>query len=478
MVQAGVVLVGGLHVERDHGDQEVGGVQRSADRQHDQGDERVGAVHAHARVGQIQLRCEAAQNGNAHDGACGDGEHRAGEGRAIARAAQLMEGCVAVGRTDQPVAGEEEHRLGQGMGDDVEHRRGEPRAGAQRDAQVDVADLCHRREGDHAPELLLQNRVDGAQDDAHHGEHQQHGLDVGGAEHRRAEHAHHELDVEEDVGLGHEACQHGAGGRRGGGVGVRQPGVEGVQRALDRQADGDQRHRERQRPRVRAGGVQRQHLIVDVLHQQMPRQAVENRDAQQEQAAAQQVHDHVAGGGEQRPATGAGHHQRTRRDGHDLDEHVGGEHVVGEQLRHHARLKQQHHHGVQALPPGLDVGADALVAAQHAEEEDQTEGHGQRGLQRPRPQLVSEGRAERAQGVAEGLAAAFQQADQQRGGRKRSRGGHDQHHGPGLLRLQHGGDGGQQQRPPHQKEGYVLPPAQCAFASLARSAMRSMSSVW
>ena len=414
MVQAGVVLVGGLHVERDHGDQKVGCVQRGADRQHYQGDERVGAVHAHARVGQIQLRCEAAQNGNAHDGAGRDAEHHAGEGRAIARAAQLMEGCVAVGRADEPVAGEEEHRLGQGVGDDVEHRRSDARAGTQRDAQVDIADLGHRRIGDHAPELLLQNRVDGAEDDAHRREHQQHGLDVGLAEHRRIKHANHELDVQEDVGLGHQAGQHGAGGRRCGGVCVRQPGVEGVERALDRQADGDQRHGQRQRPEVRAGGGQPHDLVVDVLHQQVSGQAVENRNAQQEQAAAQQVHDHVLRGGEQRAATGSGQHQRRGGDGHDLDEHVGGEHVVGEQLRHHAGLQQQHHHGIQALPPGLDVGADALVAAQHAEEEDQTEGDGQHGLQLARAQLIAHGCAERTQRIAEGAAAVLQQADQQR----------------------------------------------------------------
>ena len=180
------------------------------------------------------------------------------------------------------------------MRQDMEQRRGKPRLCSQGDAQEDIADLRHRGIGDHPQHMPLPDGVHRAHDHAYQGIQKQHILDMPG---KRifSRCAKENLHQQENIHLGHHAAQHRAGRGRGRAVSVGQPGVEGIQGALDGDAHGHEQEGQVQRHGIPVFRNQLPNCRAQLREQQMAGQAVEHAQPQQKQAASQQVHDHIPG---------------------------------------------------------------------------------------------------------------------------------------------------------------------------------------
>ena len=102
------------------------------------------------------------------------------------------------------------------------------------------------------------------------------------------------LDQQYDVALRHQARQDGARRRRRVSVSLRYPRMEGIEAALDRHADRDQRQQDEQRGRIR---VTYHHALDGIMrrnHQQLSGDVVQDADAYQKKSRSYQAHDHVA----------------------------------------------------------------------------------------------------------------------------------------------------------------------------------------
>ena len=211
-----------------------------------------------------------------------EGGHEGGDGgqrHELHQPAHLVE-VLRAGRVQHRAGVEEQQGLEQPVVEDVEqraeeadrgqrrgvgpHRRQQAHAGAG--AQQDVADLADAVEGEQALGLFLLERLhrageqrDGAQqrdDQAPLGERV---IGLPGGRHQPEEIAHQAVHA----GLDHHAGEHGAHGRRRGGVRIRQPELaERPHAHLD--AEPDQEQREGQRGGARPGAQHRGRFALTV----------------------------------------------------------------------------------------------------------------------------------------------------------------------------------------------------------------------
>ncbi len=123
--------------------------------------------------------------------------------------------------------------------------------------------------------------------------------------------------------------------------------MEGEHRAFDGQAGGNQRDDHCQGAHVLPGLDDVHHRLMQRYHQQMPCDAIEHRDAQQQKAGAKQVHDHIARGRDQGMPVLPHHHQSAAGDGHDLDKYIDGEQVVGINQHQDGGQRQVNHDAVE-----------------------------------------------------------------------------------------------------------------------------------
>ncbi|MPM43308.1 hypothetical protein SDC9_89981 [bioreactor metagenome] len=162
-----------------------------------------------------------------------DQEQRAQHRRGGRQPAQLVQRGRAATAFDQ-TGDQEQGGLDEDVVRGVEDRARQAGVGVQRDAEDHVADVTDQGEGEHPFDLAL---GDGAQDADHHGEDADH------------QHRHLQCVVGEEHGLGpdhrvhpdlgEQAGEHRGDRRRGGGIGVRQPGGQREDGGLDPE-DGDQ----------------------------------------------------------------------------------------------------------------------------------------------------------------------------------------------------------------------------------------------
>ena len=373
----------------------------------------------------------------------------------IERAAQILAQVRAAAGVVHLRAGDEQHGLGRRVRRAVPQRADDADLAAQAQRREDVADLRDGGIGDHQAGRLGAHRADGAHDHAQHAEDEQHVQHAQRADDVKADHADVELDQQEDIALRYQAGEHRRHGRGRVGVRARQPLFKRIQRALDRNAHRHQRHDDRQRNLVFAAGRQRGHTLVDVDHQQMAGDGVENRDAEQEQARADEVHDHVAHAGHQVAALLAHHDQARRRQRVDLDEDVGREDVVGV----HQRLKRQEHEidqdAVDVVLGLLDLADGGHHAADKGEERHEAEDRHHQRFNHADADLVAPRGREVAHHVHIAVAGGERVA-QHTDGHRRHR--HDQAHRQpaGRAALEHGGDDRADQRQQDAEERKVL----------------------
>ena len=150
----------------------------------------------------------------------------------------------------QAVDGEEQERLGGRVAQDMDAGGLQAGGGSQPDAHVHIPDLGDGGPGDDPLDVLLADRTQGTGDHADDAEEQEHVADVRGDDGFQAEHPPEKLDQQEDVAFTDQGGQDRRGRRGGRTVGIRHPGVEGPERALDREAAAHEREHdgERQHP--------------------------------------------------------------------------------------------------------------------------------------------------------------------------------------------------------------------------------------
>ncbi len=139
----------------------------------------------------VVLGEESGERRDPRQGEAADDEAAVGEGHRLLEAAHLLERLLAGHRPDQRAGGHEEQRLEEGVGHQVKEAR---RVGADGDAHDHVADLRHRRVGDHALDVRL-GEADRAGDQER--ERADHGADVlgGGGAFEQRVHARDQVDA-------------------------------------------------------------------------------------------------------------------------------------------------------------------------------------------------------------------------------------------------------------------------------------------
>ena len=302
---------------------------------------------------------------------------------------------------------------------------------------------------------MAENGVHAARDHANDakGEHQVHHMAAGDQLH--ADDAVEDLNEQEDIGLADDAGEHRAGRGRGIPVGVRQPGMEGVQGAFDAQTHEEQAHDDGDGRRVFARCGQLHQRIMDVFHEQVAGEVVGDGDGDQGQAGAQQAHNHVAHGRDHRAAVLPRHDERAGRERHDFDKDIRGEQVVGVEHAHHGGQHQVQHdaHDIDLL--AVHLLGELAHAAQYAEQHDEAEDHRQRGFQHARAQLVAPGSGE----VAHPVDVAFAVAPHEEGQpqvQRRDRRGKPRRHPLGHAARQHGAENARHHAQHDGEEGDIL----------------------
>ena len=325
--------------------------------------------------------------------------------------------------------------------------RGQPQT------HVDVSNLGHRGIGDHPPQVPFLDSAHGAHDHPGDAEHEQHVDHPALPDHLESHHPVENLDQQKDIPLGHQRGQDGRRRQRRIPIGVRQPGVEGIQGALDGQPHGHQPQRHHQGDVVLPRGRNELHLLPDIAHQQMPRHGIQIADAQKQQPGAQQAHDHVPGGRLEGPPGLADHDQPAGGYGIDLHEHIGSEQIVGIDQGQQGAQQQVHHHIVQVALPLLNLGLPLPDAPQHAQQHDDTEEAGQKGLQDAHPDLIAPGRGEMAHQVHIGPPGGYDVSQYKRRHDSDYR-NHGHVHPSGPFPVQYGaqGPGKQGQQDGHERE--------------------------
>ncbi|MPM77283.1 hypothetical protein SDC9_124285 [bioreactor metagenome] len=223
---------------------------------------------------------------------------------------------------------------------------------------------------------------------------------------------------------------------------------------------------------------QNRHRLGQRLHQQVPRDAVEQRQSDQKQSGPQQTHEQVANRCDEIWSRVLGHHQGTGRDGCDLNEHVSGEHVVGVNQRQKSRQQQVRHDKVQSLLLRQNIMEQAMAAAQQRQPHHNGKRRCQQRLQGPRLDGVSIRRGKPPHGVHKAHVAGVdivQQHRRQRGSHRRH--GQRQHIGPPPIpnyRGQHAAENGGK----HAEKGEVfIERAHQSSSFLARSSSSGSSTV-
>ena len=303
---------------------------------------------SHAAYDGEQLSPEAGEAGQPEAGRQAQDEEEAEAGRGLAQ------GGARDGQVDAPPAlleaadEHEEQRRDDAVGDVGEQGGLQAGLGAGREGEHDEAHVGHRRVGDEPLEVALDEADEGAPDDADDPGDREDGAQRGEALGHRGERQPDEAVRAHLQEHGGEQHRPGSGGRR---VGRGQPGVEGEDRHLDREA-GDEE-----------GG-----------HEQLP-----------------VGRERGAGAAGERPQVGGA---RRGDEQQDADEHQRG------------AERGVEHEPVSGIHPGALVVAVAVAADEHPhrhehELEREEEEHGiPRGERRERPRLDEEQAAEEGRGSA------------------------------------------------------------------------------
>ena len=172
-------------------------------------------------------------------------------------------------------------------------------------------------------------------------------------------------------------------------MGAGQPAVEGELAGFGRQTDGHEAEGRDQGEDILAAAGILQNFGVQVRHEQVARAAVENGQAQQEQAGTHAVEDHVPDGGDDGRSRLAGHDQRAAGNGADLQKHIACKQVIGVDQHHQRGGQQVQHQKVDALFAPQNIVVKVLMAAQQREQHDAGKAGRQKPLQGAGPQLVA-----------------------------------------------------------------------------------------
>ena len=403
----------------------------------------------------MQLGDEPDEQRHAHHAESARREQHARRHIAVACALQTGEVVVPAGNVTQSGGGQEQHGLGQRVGEDVQERRQQRRLCPHAQTHVDIADLGGGGIGHHGGQPLGADGGHGAHDHPGDAEDQQHRLDAAGGKHLDAHGAVDDLDQQQDIRLGHHAGQNTGGSGGGPSVGIRHPEVEREQTGLDGKTRRHQSDGYRHGEPVRTLGPQRGDGLVQLGEQQVSGDGIGVDDADQEQSGAHQREHHVPGRRDEGAAVVPGRQQGAGGDGADLNEHVAREDIVGVGQGQQGHQRQIHHAPVEMAALVGNVLQDAIHAAQHAQQHHHREQQRHQRLDDPGGDLVAPRGGEMAHHV--GVAGVIAGAEPQHAALQND--GHGQQSDgqpPSPLIACHKGGHGAQQAQDDGEEGEVL----------------------
>ena len=172
--------------------------------------------------------------------------------------------------------------------------------------------------------------------------------------HVKPDHTVKYLDQQEDVPLGYKGGQDRCRGYRRISICIRQPAMKRKQGTLDRQPDRHQPQGHQQRNMVIPLAYNKVHLFLDIAHQELSRNPVQEADAQQQHTGAEQAHNHIPRRRHDRPAILPDHDQSTGGNRIDLHKYISGEQVVRIDQRQQRTEQKVYHHIVKILLALLD----------------------------------------------------------------------------------------------------------------------------
>ena len=173
-------------------------------------------------------------------------------------------------------------------------------------------------------------------------------------------------------------------------MGIRQPGMERIKRTLDRHADGEQAHDHLKGQAVLSGGRQDGNALLDIRHQKMSGDIVENADSDQEQSGSEQAHDQIPGRRDKRLLRPAEHHDGAGGDRVDLHKHICGKQIVGVDQRKHGAEQKVDHQEIAVDLRLLHIMEDMLHAAKQRQHHHQAEHKRHQRLKHADADLISE----------------------------------------------------------------------------------------
>ena len=262
--------------------------------------------------------------------------------------AHLADVLLPVQVMDDEPGGEEEERLEERVGDEVEHR--EP-VGSDAGADEHVADLAHRRVRDHALDVPLDERDDTRDEEGRQPEERGEVLHVGRALEDRVR-AADEVDARRDHRRG---VDQGGDGRRA----LHRVGEPGVERDLRGLRDGASEQAEREE---RHGGV-REAAVVDGGEHGPVVEAADLRDREEEGQRHHRVadrvhHERLLRGGDGRRALVVEPDQEVRREPDEPPADEQQEQVAALDEQEHREDEERH---VGEVPPLLVVAGHVAV---------------------------------------------------------------------------------------------------------------------
>ena len=145
---------------------------------------------------------------------------------------------------------------------------------SQTESHVDITNLRHRRISNHPVDIIFPDGINGAHNHSRDAEHKQHVDNLAFPDNVKADDPVKDFDQQKDISLRDQRRQNRRGGQCRISVGVRQPCMERIKRALNGDSHRHQTDGDEQRNMIFSRRLQKRSLLFDIAHQKMPRQAV------------------------------------------------------------------------------------------------------------------------------------------------------------------------------------------------------------
>ena len=195
--------------------------------------------------------------------------------------------------------------------------------------------------------------------------------------------------------------------------------------------------------------------LLNIAHEQLTGNTVQEADAEQQHTGAEQAHNHIPCRRHDRPAILPDHDQSTGGNRIDFHKYISGEQVIRIDQRQKGR-QQKIHHNIVEIPLGLlDLLLPLPHAAEHGKQHNQTEKDCHDRFEYTDPYLVAP-RSRKMPHLIDVIRAVFQDKCKHRRIHRTDKCDHCQVQTPRCLSAKDRGERAGEQRHNDAKEGEIL----------------------